>query len=107
MSVPFISMIWSPGCRRPSPATSPSGNTSCINQSALSRGQCQPITAHLDHDAAEGRVGPAHDGDAEAGGGAGDLHVGHLALQDGQPRDACTQRYIVIIKTLSRSGDAL
>ena len=54
------------------------------------------MTAHLDHDAAEGRVGPAHDGDAEAGGGAGDLHVGHLALQDGQPRDACTQCNIVI-----------
>ena len=51
------------------------------------------MTAHLDHDAAEGRVGPAHDGDAEAGGGAGDLHVGHLALQDGQPRDACYYYY--------------
>ena len=48
------------------------------------------ILSHLlDHDTSERGVGPAHNGDPQTGRGAGDLHVGHLALQDRQPRDAC------------------
>ena len=66
------------------------------------------MTAHLDHDAAEGRVGPAHDGDAEAGAGPGYLHVRDLPLQYRESGDACNEwwRYVevtvLLIKLIER-----
>ena len=46
--------------------------------------------AHLlHHHTAEGSVRPPHDGEAQGAAGAGDLHVGDLSLQDGQPGDPC------------------
>ena len=45
----------------------------------------------LDHDTAEGRVRPPHDGHPQARARPRDLHVGHLAFQDGQPRDSCSK----------------
>ena len=45
----------------------------------------------LDHDTAEGRVRPPHDGHPQARARPRDLHVGHLAFQDGQPCDSCSK----------------
>ena len=48
------------------------------------------IVSHLlDHDTPQWSVSPAHNGDPQAGGGAGNLHMWHLTLQDWQPGDAC------------------
>ena len=58
-----------------------------------------PVAGHqtvredlLDHDAPQGGVGAAHDGDPQAGAGAGNLHVRNLPLQYGESRDACNDR---------------
>ena len=36
----------------------------------------------LHYDAAEGGITAAHDGDAQGAAGPGDLHMGHLPLQN-------------------------
>ena len=61
----------------------------CHKKSKCVIRHCNVSSHLLDHDTSERGVGPAHNGDPQTGRGAGDLHVGHLALQDGQPGDAC------------------
>ena len=64
------------------------GHVNTINLNDLVPGLKSPIAGHqtvredlLDHDAPQGGVGAAHDGDAQAGAGPGDLHVRDLPLQ--------------------------
>ena len=44
--------------------------------------------SYLNYDASKGRVTAPDDGETEGGAGPRYLHVGHLPLQDGQPRDS-------------------
>ena len=57
----------------------------------------------LDHHAPQGSVRPAHDGDAQAGAGPGDLHVRDLPLKYGQPGDPC-ECYVMISAWLVELG---
>ena len=67
--------------------------SSCLEYSLV-----QGSLAHLlHHHTAEGSVRPAHDGEAQGAAGAGDLHVGDLSLQDGQPGDPCIVTQVTAI----------
>ena len=57
----------------------------------------------LDHHAPQRSVRPAHDGDAQAGAGPGDLHVRDLPLKYGQPGDPC-ECYVMISAWLVELG---
>ena len=77
-------------------SVSGTGHVDPVDLNDLVPGLKSPVTRHktiredlLDDDAPQRGVGPAHDGDSKAGAGPGDLHVGHLPLQYGEPGDAC------------------
>ena len=66
------------------------GHVDPIDLNDLVPGLQSPIAGHqtiredlLDDDTPQGGVRAAHDGDSQAGAGAGNLHVRHLPLQYG------------------------
>ena len=72
------------------------GHVTAIDLYDLVAGLQPPVRGHetvgedlLDHDTAERRVWPAHDGHAQTRARPRDLHMGHLALQYWQSGDTC------------------